>query len=132
MGFFGRTRECALIDGVLADVRAGRSRALVLRGGAGAGKTALLDYAAEAAEGLRVVRITGIESEMELAYAGVQQLVAARSLDEAPLSQLPAPQREALEAVLGLRASASTGRMLVGLAVLTRLSNAGTTTPWCA
>ncbi|WP_329359392.1 ATP-binding protein [Streptomyces sp. NBC_01483] len=128
MGLFGRTRECALIDGVLADVRAGRSRTLVLRGRAGAGKTALLDYATEAAEGLRVVRITGIESEMELAYAGVQQLVA-RNLDEAQLSELPAPQRGALEAVLGLRASASTGRMLVGLAVLTRLSNAGATTP---
>jgi DNA-binding CsgD family transcriptional regulator len=101
---------------------------MVLRGGAGAGKTALLRYAAEAADGLRVVRITGIESEMELTYAGVQQLVT-RYLHETQLKALPDPQREALEAVLGLRAAAATGRMLVGLAVLTLLSNATATTP---
>ena len=126
MGLVGRTRECSLIDDVLADVRAGRSRALVLRGGVGAGKTALLEYAARAAEGLGIERITGIESEMELAYAGVQQLVAGR-LDE--LAALPAPQREAIEAVLGLGPSTSTGRMLVSLAVLTLLSNAAATMP---
>jgi hypothetical protein len=117
----GRTRECSLIDAMFADLRAGRSRALVLRGTVGAGKTALLEYAASAAEGLGVVRITGIESEMELAYAGVQQLIAGRIGE---LEALPAPQREALEAVLGLAPSTSTGRMLVSLAVLTLLSNA--------
>ena len=126
VGLVGRSRECSLIDEALTDVRAGRSRALVLRGGVGVGKTALLEYAARVAEGLGLERITGIESEMELAYAGVQQLVAGR-LDE--LEALPAPQREALEAVLGLGPSASTGRMLVSLAVLTLLSNAAATIP---
>ncbi|MDQ1492890.1 MAG: hypothetical protein QOJ23_5404, partial [Actinomycetota bacterium] len=88
VGLVGRSRECSLIDDVLTDVRAGRSRVLVLRGGVGVGKTALLEYAARVAEGLGLERITGIESEMELAYAGVQQLVAGR-LDE--LEALPAP-----------------------------------------
>ena len=111
---------------MLADLRAGRSRALVLRGGVGAGKTALLEYAASAGEGLEVERITGIESEMELAYAGIHQLITGRVGE---LEALPAPQREALEAVLGLGPSTSTGRMLVSLAVLTLLSNDAATRP---
>ncbi|MEH0420810.1 AAA family ATPase [Streptomyces sp. B21-083] len=128
MPLIGRTKECALIDALLTDVRAGRSRSLVLRGVAGTGKTALLGYAVEAGEGLTVKRITGIESEMRLAYAGVQQLVA-RHLDGERLGSLPTPQREALEIVMGLRPPAPVGRMLVGLALLTLLSNTASSTP---
>ena len=71
----GRRRECDALDRLLDGVRGGESRALVVRGGPGVGKTALLDYLAEHASGCRVVRVAGVESEMELAFAGVHQLI---------------------------------------------------------
>src|SRR5690242_5305640 len=70
----GRGGECATLDGLLEGVRGGRSGALVVRGEAGAGKTALLRYAIESAVGLRVIRAVGVESEMELAFAALHQL----------------------------------------------------------
>jgi DNA-binding CsgD family transcriptional regulator len=115
----GRADECALLDGLLDDVRGGKSRSLVLRGEAGIGKTALLEYLVASASDLKVVRAVGVESEMELAYASLHQLCASL-LD--PLERLPAPQRRALEIVFGLSGGAAPDRFLVGLAVLSLLS----------
>src|ERR1700757_4832185 len=95
----GRTKECALVDGLLGDVRRGESRSLVLRGEAGIGKTALLEYLIASATDLTVVRAVGVESEMELAYASLHQLCV--QLPDR-LEELPAPQRQAMEIVFGL------------------------------
>ena len=75
-GLIGRRAECAVLDRLAAAVRAGDSRALVLHGEAGVGKTALLDYLAGRAPGCRVARAAGVQSEMELAFAGLHQLCA--------------------------------------------------------
>ena len=74
MRLLGRADECALLDGLLDDVRRGESRSLVLRGEAGIGKTALLGYLLDAAADLTVARAVGVESEMELAFASLHQL----------------------------------------------------------
>src|SRR6186997_2087821 len=100
----GRRRECAALDRVLADVRTGHSRALVIRGEAGVGKSVLLDYLAEQAKGCRVIRAAGTESEMELAFAGLHQLLAP-VLDHR--NGLPAPQWDALARAFGLSAGGS-------------------------
>ena len=89
----GRLDELGFLDRLIDAVRAGESQALVLSGEAGVGKTALLDYVAGHASGCRVVRATGVQSEMELAFAGLQQLCEPM-LDH--LDRLPGPQREAL------------------------------------
>jgi DNA-binding CsgD family transcriptional regulator len=102
-------------------VRVGEGRALVVRGEPGVGKTALLDYLAGRASGCQVVRAAGVQSEMELAFAGLHQLCAPM-LDHA--QALPAPQREALRTALGLSAGPVPDRFLVGLAVLGLLSEA--------
>ena len=101
MRLLGRRAECEFLDAALADALDGRSRVVVLRGEAGAGKSALLNFVAERATGWRVATAVGIESEMELAYGGLHQLCAPM-LDH--LDQLPAPQRDALGTVFGLRA----------------------------
>ena len=75
-GLIGRRSECEMLDGLVADVRAHRSRVLVLRGEPGVGKTALLDYVASTSTGCRVVRAAGVESEVELAFASLHQLCA--------------------------------------------------------
>ena len=111
----GRARECALLDGFVAAIRRGESRSLVLRGEAGIGKTALLEYLIESASDLTVVRAVGVESEMELAYASLHQLCAPL-LDR--LERLPAPQRQAVEIVFGLSSGTAPDRFLVGLGVL--------------
>src|SRR5215470_2591614 len=116
-----RQRERQALDGLLGDLRSGRGRALVVRGEAGVGKSALLEYAAAAAADMRVARTAGVESEMELAFAGVHQLCAPL-LDR--LERLPAPQRDALGIAFGLRGGGAPDRFLVGLAVLTLLSEA--------
>jgi DNA-binding CsgD family transcriptional regulator len=116
-----RQRERATLDGLVQDLRSGRGRALMVRGEAGVGKSALLEYAAGSAADLRLVRAVGVESEMELAFAGLHQLCAPL-LDR--LERLPAPQRDALGTAFGLRAGAAPDRFLVGLAVLTLLSEA--------
>jgi hypothetical protein len=117
-GLRGRRSECARLDGLLADVRAGRSAALLMWGEAGVGKTALLDYTAESAADLRVLRAAGVESEMELAFAALHQMCGP-VLDR--LGRLPDPQRAALATAFGLRAGPSPDRFLVGLAVLSLL-----------
>ena len=117
----GRGGECARLDGLLEGARVGRSGVLMLRGEAGVGKTALLEYAVASASGLRVVRVVGVESEMELAFAALQQLCAPL-LDLLP--RLAGAQREALETAFGLGAGAAPDRFLVGLAVLSLLSEA--------
>src|SRR3954447_351572 len=118
-GLLGRRSECQILDGLLEAVRVGESRALVVRGEPGVGKTALLEYAIESASQLRVVRTFGVESEMELAFAGLQQLCAPM-LDR--LEHLPGPQRDALATAVGLRAGDAPARFLRGLAALGLLS----------
>jgi DNA-binding CsgD family transcriptional regulator len=100
-------------------VRASEGRSLVVRGEPGVGKTVLLDYLAGRASGCLVVRAVGVQSEMELAFAGLHQLCAPM-LDHA--ESLPAPQREALRTAFGLSAGPAPDRFLVGLAVLGLLS----------
>src|SRR5580692_9783610 len=114
-----RLPERAALSQLLDAARAGRSGVLVMRGEPGIGKTALLEYAIESAAGLRVARVAGIESEMELAYAALQQLCAPM-LDK--LGGLPDPQRNALGVAFGLSAGAAPDRFLVGLAALSLLS----------
>jgi DNA-binding CsgD family transcriptional regulator len=115
----GRGAECAVLDGLVGAIRRGESRSLVLRGEAGIGKTALLEYLISAASDLTVLRAVGVESEMELTFASLHQLCAPL-LDQLP--GLPAPQRQALEVVFGLSSGAAPDRFLVGLAVLSLLS----------
>jgi hypothetical protein len=105
----GRRSECAALDELVASVRAGASRALVLRGEAGVGKSALLSYLASRSSGCTVARATGVESEMELAFAGLQQLCAPFA-DR--LERLPAPQRDALGTAFGLRDGDTPDRFL--------------------
>src|ERR687895_661921 len=118
---WGRDQECTLLDELVSSVRRGDSRSLVLRGEAGIGKTALLEYLIESASDLSVARATGVESEMELAFASLHQLCAPL-LER--LEQLPAPQRDALRIVFGLSAGPAPDPFLVGLAVLSLLSEA--------
>ena len=122
----GRADECALLAGLVAAIRQGESRALVLTGEAGVGKTALLEYLIESASGLSLVRAAGVESEMELAYAGLHQLCASM-FDR--LDTLPTPQHQALEIVFGLSAGAAPHRFLVALAVLSLFSEAAQERP---
>jgi DNA-binding CsgD family transcriptional regulator len=114
-----RLPERATLSGLLDAARAGRSGVLIVRGEPGIGKTALLEYAVESASGLRVVRVAGVESEMELAFAALQQLCAPM-LDK--LAGLPDPQRAALGVAFGLETGAAPDRFLVGLATLSLLS----------
>jgi DNA-binding CsgD family transcriptional regulator len=123
---FDRRRECAALDRLLGAVHEGRSGVLVLRGEAGIGKTALLDHAVETASGCRVARVTGVESEVELSFAGVHQL-CGQMLHR--LDHLPGPQRDALSSAFGLAARAAPDRFLVGLAVLSLLADAAEEQP---
>jgi DNA-binding CsgD family transcriptional regulator len=115
----GRSRQCKALDELIADVRAGRSRALAIRGEPGIGKTALLSYAAGVAPEFNVAQADGVESEMELPFAGLHQL-CLRMLDR--LDRLPGPQRDALGVAFGRRSGSAPDRFLVGLAVLGLLS----------
>ena len=108
-----------MLDTVVGDIRRGESRSLVLRGEAGIGKTALLEYLIASAPELSVVRAVGVESEMELAYSGLHQLCGTM-LDQ--LERVPDPQRLALEVVFGLTAGAAPDPFLVALATLSLLS----------
>jgi DNA-binding CsgD family transcriptional regulator len=111
----GRDHERAVLDGLLAGAREGRSGALVLRGEAGVGKTALLEHLVDAASGMRVVRAVGVESEMELPFAALHPLLGPL-LDG--MERLPRLQRDALRTVFGLGDGPVPDRSLVGLAVL--------------
>jgi DNA-binding CsgD family transcriptional regulator len=105
-----------VLDRLVADALAGRGRVTVLRGEAGVGKSALLGYLSGRVAGWHVARAAGVESEMELAYAGLHQLCAPML---GHLDRLPVPQRDALATVFGRSAGAAPGRFLVGLATLT-------------
>src|SRR5580698_999033 len=120
-GLTGRLNERGVLDRLVADVRTGQGRALVVRGEPGVGKTVLLDYLAGRASGCLVARAAGVQSEMELAFAGLHQL-AAPMLDLA--DSLPVPQRDALRTALGLSAGPVPDRFLVGLAVVGLMSEA--------
>lgn len=122
----GRTDECRLIDDLIKAVGRRESRTLVIVGEPGVGKTALLDYATSAASGFQLVRAVGVESEMELPFAALQQLCAPM-IDE--LDRLPGPQRDALAIALGLRAGPAADRFLVGLAVLGMMCEASADRP---
>ena len=110
-----RRSEREVLDRLVADLRWGGSRALVLRGDAGIGKTPLLEYVAGQAAGWQVVRAAGIEAETELAFAALHQ-VCAPMLEQLP--RLPGPQREALSTAFGLSVSSPPDRFMLGLAVL--------------
>jgi DNA-binding CsgD family transcriptional regulator len=116
----GRQSECEALDRLVAGVRLGESRVLVLRGEAGVGKTALLDELGAMATGFRVARAAGVESEMELPFAGLHALCAPML---GRLRGLPGPQRDALSTAFGLTAGPPPDRFMVGLAVLSLLAD---------
>ena len=121
MMLLGRREERDQVDRVLAAARDGLSGVLVVRGEPGIGKTALLDYAVGAAADLKLARIVAIESEMELAFAGLHQLLLP-FLDD--IAALPPPQRDALSSAFGLRYPGPPDRFLVALATLSLLARA--------
>ncbi|MFC7362204.1 helix-turn-helix transcriptional regulator [Nocardioides astragali] len=120
-GLVGRHRECAVLDGLVSSVRGGESKVLALRGEAGIGKSALLDYVAGNAGGCRVLRIAGIESEMELAFAGLHRLCAPM-LEH--LERIPEPQSEALAVAFGVAVGTTPDRFLVAIGVMSMLAEA--------
>ena len=123
---YGRGEASGLIDEALIAARAGTSGVLVIRGEPGIGKTALLDHAIVIAEGFSLARVVGVESEMELPFAGLQQLCAPM-LDR--LEELPDPQAGALRAAFGLNTGVARDRLFIGLAVLNLLAAAATESP---
>jgi hypothetical protein len=125
-GLLDRIGERDVLDRLVAGVRAGQSRVLVLRGEAGVGKTALLRHLSTAASGFRIARAAGVESEVELPYAGLHALCAPML---GRLDRLPDPQRDALRTAFGLSAGPPPDRFLVGLAVLSLLADAAEEQP---
>ena len=121
-----RDRECEVLDRLVVETRAGQGRVLVLRGEAGIGKTALLGYLSAVAEGCRIAWIAGVESEMELAFAGLHALCAPML---GRLGHLPVPQRDALNTAFGMSGGPPPDRFLVGLAVLSLLADAAEEQP---
>ena len=117
----GRRTECAVFDNLAGDVRSGRGQALLIRGEAGVGKTALLDYLVAHSTGCRIARAAGVESEMELPFAGLH-LLCTPILDLR--DRLPNPQRDALAVAFGDSAGSPPDRFLVGVAVLSLLAAA--------
>lgn len=126
MALVGRHREQQALAELLAATRRGQGGVVVLRGEAGIGKTALLANLVEGASGVRVLQISGAETELELAYAGVQQLCTPVM---GLIGRLPGPQADALQVALGRKAGVAPDRLLVGLAVLTLLGEAGAAAP---
>src|SRR5260370_6687456 len=120
-GLLDRNREREALDRLVAETRTGQSRVLVLRGEAGIGKTALLGYLSSVADGCRIARIAGIESEMELAFAGLHALCAPML---GRLGHLPIPQRDALSTAFGMSGGPPPERFLVRFAVLLPLAHA--------
>src|ERR1700754_1833627 len=119
-GLLDRASEREVLERLVAGVRAGQSRVLVLRGEAGVGKTALLRHLSSSAGGCRIARAAGVESEMELAFAGLHALCAPML---ARVDRLPGPQRDALCTAFGLSEGPPPDRFLVGLAVLSLLAD---------
>jgi DNA-binding CsgD family transcriptional regulator len=122
----GRTAECETLRAVVSTVHAGSHQVLVLRGEAGVGKTALLGYVSELASEFRCVQVAGVQSDMELAFAGLQQLCAPL-MDR--FDELPPPQREALNVAFGRGVGPTPDRFLVGLAVLSLMATATSDQP---
>ena len=127
-GLTYRHAERSALDRLVDAVRAGESRTLVMRGDPGVGKTVLLDHLATRASdsGCRVARAAGVQSEMELAFAGLHQLCAPM-LDQ--LSRIPVPQHDALRTAFGIAAGTTPDRFLVGLGVLSLLCEAADQRP---
>jgi DNA-binding CsgD family transcriptional regulator len=123
---FGRGREREALDRLLAGVRGGRGAVLLVHGEAGIGKTALLQYVAEAGREFRIARTVGVEAEVELTYAAAQQLCSPFF---ALMERLPQPQHDALGVAFGLSPGPTPNRFLVGLAVLGLLSEAAEEQP---
>src|SRR5271166_5527888 len=123
---YGRRRECAALDGLLARVRGGRSAVMVLRGEPGVGKTALLRYVTDQAAGFSVARCVGVESDMELAFTGLHDLCAPML---SCLDALIEPQRAALSVALGLASGEPPESFLVALAALNLLAQAAEERP---
>ena len=122
----GRQRERAVLDRLLGTARDGHGAVLVVYGDPGVGKTALLEYAVEAGQDFRVVRTAGVEGEMELDYAALQQLCSP-ILEF--IERLPDPQRDAIGVAFGLSAGKAPSPFLVGLAVLGLFSEAAERQP---
>ncbi|MRJ76565.1 AAA family ATPase [Aeromicrobium sp. SMF47] len=122
----GREKERELLDGLVTSARSGHSGVVVLTGEPGIGKSALLEHVSVEAAGCRVLRVAGVESEMELAFAGLHQMCS-------PLwdgaERLPEPQASALGVAFGLRAGSAPDGFLVGLAVLNLLADAAAEQP---
>ena len=117
----GRSAELRALEGLLSTVKNGHATVLVVRGEPGIGKSALIERLVLSASGFQTLRAVGVESEMELPFAGLHQLCAPL-VDRIPL--LPGPQRDALATVFGLRDGSPPDRFLVGLAALTLLCDA--------
>jgi DNA-binding CsgD family transcriptional regulator len=122
----GRSGDCGALDELVEAVRQGLSRSLVILGEPGVGKTRLLEYAAQAADGVRTVRIAGLESELRLGFAALHRMLVP-FLDRVGL--LPAPQRQALDSAFGLAAGPPADRFLVSMSVLTLLAEMATEQP---
>jgi hypothetical protein len=122
----GRAVETGALEGVLAAVRDGLSGVLVLRGEAGVGKTALLDWAAGQADEMQVARVAGAEAEMDMGFAGLHQLLIPFL---GGFEGLPGPQRQALGSAFGLVDGPPPDRFLVGMAALTVLTDAAAARP---
>ncbi|MFG1817659.1 AAA family ATPase [Kribbella sp. NPDC049174] len=117
----GRRNECEQLAGLVQSARSGRSAVLVVRGEPGVGKTALLEYLAADSAGSRLLRVSGVESQMELVFSGLHQLCEPLL---GLLERLPSPQADAIGTAFGLRTGAPPDRFLIGLAALTLLSEA--------
>src|ERR1700730_18140395 len=122
----GRRREQEQLGQLVTGIRSGRSGVLVVRGEAGIGKTALLEYLIEQATGCIVARATGAQADMELPFAGLQQLLGSML---GALERLPDPQRDAVEVAFALRSGPAPDRYAVGLAVLGLLTEAAEQAP---
>jgi DNA-binding CsgD family transcriptional regulator len=121
-----RDSERGELDQLIAETREGRSRVLVLRGEPGVGKTALLEYLSAAAQGCRIAWVSGVESEMELAFAGLHALCTSML---GRLGRLPTPQRDALNTAFGMSNGNPPDRFLISLAVLSLLADAAEDQP---
>lgn len=122
----GRESEIDELAGVIDEARNGGSTALVIRGEAGIGKTGLLNELISLSSDFQVVRVDGVESEVQLSYAALHRIVLP-FMDR--MGHLPPPQRAALESAFGISASGSPNHFLVGLATLALLGDTERTSP---
>jgi len=121
LDLIGRVNECAQVDELLASARCGLGGTLVIRGDAGIGKTALIEYAIRSGDDFLLIRLTGVEAEREIAFAALHRLLTP-ILHQ--IERLPPPQRDALNSALGLAEGPPADRFLLGLGVLSLAANA--------